>query len=91
MCSHLIRRRGNAYRYWLPRRQGQDHWLASPKREEFFGPLGVTDIRTFVDPQNPTRVGLLMDVPDMDAVMAAMETEAAAEAMAHDGVVPRRS
>ena len=66
----------------------KDHWLASPKREEFFGPLGVTDIRTFVDPQNPTRVGLLMDVPDMDAVMAAMDTEAAAEAMAHDGVVP---
>ena len=66
----------------------KDHWLASPKREEFFGPLGVTDIRTFVDPQNPTRVGLLMDVPDMDAVMAAMETESAAEAMAHDGVVP---
>ena len=64
-----------------------DHWLASLKREEFFGPLGVTGIRTFVDPQNPTRVGLLMDVPDMDAVMAAMETEAAAEAMAHDGVV----
>lgn len=65
----------------------KDHWLASPKREEFLGPLGVTNIRTFVDPQNPTRVGLLMDVPDMDAVMAAMETEAAAEAMAHDGVV----
>ena len=65
----------------------KDHWLASPRREEFFGPLGVTGIRTFVDPQNPTRVGLLMDVPDMDAVMAAMETEAAAEAMAHDGVV----
>ena len=65
-----------------------DHWLASPKREEFFGPLGVTNIRTFVDPQNPNRVGLLMDIPDMDAVMAAMETDAAAEAMAHDGVVP---
>ncbi len=29
-----------------------DHWLASPKREEFFGPLGVTNIRTFVDPTN---------------------------------------
>ena len=66
----------------------KDHWLASPKREEFFGPLGVTNIRTFADPQNATRVGLLMDVPDMDAVMAAMETEAAAETMAHDGVVP---
>ena len=28
-----------------------------------------------------------MDVTDTDAVMAAMQTEAAAEAMAHDGVV----
>ena len=65
-----------------------DHWLASPKREEFFGPLGVTNIRTFVDPQNRKRVGLLMDVPDMDAVKAALETEAAAETMAHDGVLP---
>jgi hypothetical protein len=66
----------------------KDHWLASPKREEFFGPLGVTNIRTFVDPENPTRTGLVMDVPDMDAVMAAMETEAAAEAMKYDGVLP---
>jgi len=65
-----------------------DHWLASPKREEFFGPLGVTNIRTFVDPQNPTRVGLLLDIPDMDAVMAAMQTPEAAAAMEHDGVVP---
>jgi len=66
----------------------KDHWLASPKREEFFGPLGVTNIRTFVDPENHTRVGVLMDVPDMDAVMGAMQTEAAAEAMAYDGVLP---
>jgi hypothetical protein len=27
-----------------------DHWLSSPKREEVFGPLGIT-IRTFKDPQ----------------------------------------
>ncbi len=66
----------------------KDHWLTSPKREEFFGPLGVTNIRTFVDPQNPTRVGVLMDVANMDALTAAMETEAAAAAMAHDGVLP---
>jgi hypothetical protein len=66
----------------------KDHWLASPKREEFFGPLGVTNIRTFVDPENPSRVGLVMDISDLDAVMGAMETEAAAEAMAHDGVLP---
>jgi hypothetical protein len=66
----------------------KDHWLASPKREEFFGALGVTNIRTFVHPDNPTRVGLVMDVPDMGAVMGAMESEAAADAMAYDGVLP---
>jgi hypothetical protein len=66
----------------------KDHWLASPRREQFFGPLGVTNIRTFVDPENPRRVGLVMDIPDMEAVMAAMETEAARDAMAYDGVLP---
>ena len=65
-----------------------DHWLASPKREEFFGPLGVTNIRTFVDPQNRTRVAVLMDVADMDALMSAMQTPPMAEAMEHDGVLP---
>ncbi|MDQ0028709.1 hypothetical protein [Arthrobacter bambusae] len=66
----------------------KDHWLASPKREEIFGPLGVTNIRTFVNPQNPTQVAVLMDVPDMDAVMALVQSEAGAEAMAYDGVLP---
>ena len=66
----------------------KDHWLSSPKREEFFGPLGVTNIRKFVDPDTPTRVGLVMDVPDMDALSAAMETQAAADAMENDGVLP---
>jgi hypothetical protein len=63
------------------------HWLASPMREKFFGPLGVTGIRTFIDPQNPKRVALLMEVPDMAAFQAAMKAPGAAEAMAHDGVV----
>jgi hypothetical protein len=67
--------------------KGQDHWLKSPKRKELFGPLGVTNIRTFVDPQNPKRVGVMMDVPNMDALMAAMDSQAAKDAMAHDGVV----
>ncbi len=66
----------------------KDHWLNSPKREEFFAPLGITNIRTFVDPQNPTHVGLLMDVADMDSFQAAMQAPGAADAMAHDGVLP---
>jgi hypothetical protein len=66
----------------------KNHWLSSPKREELFGPLGITNIRTFTSPDNPSRVAVLMDVPDMDALMAAMQGEAAGAAMAHDGVVP---
>jgi hypothetical protein len=63
------------------------HWLASPMREKFFGPLGVTGIRTFVDPQNPKRVAVLMEVPDMNRLKTAMSSPGAAEAMAHDGVL----
>ena len=65
----------------------QKHWLASPKREEVFGPLGVTNIRKFIDPQNPNRVAIVMDVADMDKVMAAMESNEMREAMEYDGVV----
>jgi hypothetical protein len=65
-----------------------EHWLASPKREEVFGPLGVTNIRTFVNPDDAKKVGVVMDIPDMDAVMAFMRTPEAAEAMAYDGVLP---
>ncbi|QND68682.1 hypothetical protein HB777_06305 [Mesorhizobium loti] len=64
------------------------HWLNSPKRKELFGSLGITNIRTFVDPQNPKQVAVMMDVPDMDKMAALMQSKAAADAMAHDGVVP---
>jgi len=66
----------------------QAHWLSSPKREEVFSPLGVTNIRTFIDPQNATRVAVLMDVADMDALMSAMQTQPMADAMEYDGVLP---
>lgn len=65
-----------------------DHWLASENREKFFGPLGVTGIREFKDPDNPTRVAVLMDVPDMDALGSALETEDAAKVMSEDTVKP---
>jgi hypothetical protein len=65
-----------------------EHWLASPKREEVLGPLGVSNIRTFVNPDDPKKVGVLMDVADMDALMPFMETKEAADAMAYDGVLP---
>jgi hypothetical protein len=66
----------------------REHWLASPMREKFFGPLGVTHIRTFIDPTNPARVALMMEVADLDALEAAMKSPEAAEAMEYDGVLP---
>ena len=62
-----------------------DHWASSPKREEVFGPLGIT-IRTFRDPQGSNRVGLVAEIPDLDAFNEFMQSEEAAEAMNHDGV-----
>jgi hypothetical protein len=63
------------------------HWLASSKREEIFGPMGIT-IKTFVDPAGSNRVGLVADIPDMAAFQKFMETPAAADAMKQDGVRP---
>jgi hypothetical protein len=65
-----------------------DHWLASPKREEVFGPLGVTNIRTFVDPQNRNHVAVMMDVADLDLVIGSMQRPEMADAMEYDGVLP---
>jgi len=62
-----------------------DHWLSSPKRQEVFGPLGIT-IRTFTDPEGSKRVGLLAEIPDMAAFQEVMESQAGADAMEFDGV-----
>jgi hypothetical protein len=63
------------------------HWLSSPKRDEVFGPMGIS-IRTFVDPQGSNRVGLLAEVPDMDALMEMLQSDLGAQAMKFDGVRP---
>jgi hypothetical protein len=64
-----------------------DHWLRSPKREEIFGPVGIT-VRTFVDPEKTNRVGLIAEIPDMAAFQAMMASQAGADAMNFDGVRP---
>ncbi|MBI2705182.1 MAG: hypothetical protein HYX32_07840 [Actinobacteria bacterium] len=65
-----------------------DHWVSSPKRNEFFGSLGMT-ARTFVDPDKTNRVGLIVEVPSMEAFQEAMVSDGAAEAMKFDGVRPQ--
>jgi hypothetical protein len=64
-----------------------EHWLRSPKREEVFGPLGITG-RLFTDPAKSNRVGLVVEVPDLEAFQRLMQSDEAAEAMRFDGVRP---
>jgi hypothetical protein len=64
-----------------------EHWLASPKREELFGPLGIK-VRPFRDPQGSNRIGLIVETPDLETWHQALQTDAAAAAMQHDGVRP---
>ena len=64
-----------------------EHWLSSSKREEIFGPMGIT-ARTFLDTEGSKRVGLIVEIPDMAAFQEFMQSEAAADAMKHDGVHP---
>lgn len=62
-----------------------EHWWSSKKRDEVFGPLGIT-LRTFRDPEGSNKVGLIAEIPDIDAYTEFMQSQAAAEAIRHDGV-----
>lgn len=65
-------------------------WLASEKRAEALGSVGVSNIRTFVGQRDPRQVTLIADVADLDALMAALAgpDPAIAESMHADGVLP---
>jgi hypothetical protein len=67
-----------------------DRWLASPKREEILPSLGASNIRTFVSPQDRTKVGLVVDIADLDVLFTALEDPSPelTEAMQHDTVLP---
>jgi hypothetical protein len=62
-----------------------DHWLTSPKRKELMGPRGYT-VRTFVDPTDPNRVGLVVEGATLQDFEDILRSEDAADAMKHDGV-----
>ena len=64
-----------------------DHWVSSPKRDELFPTLGITH-RTFVDPEQSNQVGIVADIPDLDAFQEWLTTAPAMEAMTYDGVRP---
>jgi hypothetical protein len=49
-----------------------DHWLSSPKREELLPSLGATNLRTFVNPRDRTKVGLVLDIAALDVLFAVL-------------------
>jgi hypothetical protein len=62
-----------------------DHWCNSPKRSEVFEPLGIT-LRTFRDPEGSNKIGVIAEIPDLDAFKELLQTETGAHAIRHDGV-----
>jgi hypothetical protein len=62
-----------------------DHWLKSPKRQELMGPRGYT-VRTFVDPADPSRVGLVVEGATLQEFEELLKSEEALDAIKHDGV-----
>ena len=64
-----------------------DHWLHSPKRQEILGPMGITG-QLFTDTGESHRVGLILDIPDMEAFQEVLQAQDGSEAMKFDGVRP---
>lgn len=60
-------------------------WLSSPDRAPFFDHLGYA-VRTFTDPTNEHRVGLIVDGPGLDPLLQAVQTSEGAAALQGDGV-----
>jgi antibiotic biosynthesis monooxygenase (ABM) superfamily enzyme len=64
-----------------------DHWLRSPKREEVWKPFHISG-RVFHDPDGSNRVGVIVEVPDMDTFQQFIHSKQTAEAMTYDRVRP---
>jgi len=63
-----------------------DFWLASPRRKDFFGPLGVRHTN-FIDPFGSNLVGMIIEVPDMATWLANINSAENVAAMNHDRVI----
>jgi ketosteroid isomerase-like protein len=70
-----------------------DHWLAAwtgeDSRHDMFAEHGVANVRVFQNPDKPNQIGLLVDVADMEAFHAFLNSEEGAAAKAEDGVIDK--
>jgi ketosteroid isomerase-like protein len=70
-----------------------DRWLAAwqgeNSRHGLFAQHGVARVRAFQNPENPNQMGLLVDVNDMAAFEAMLNSDEGAAAKAEDGVIDK--
>ena len=70
-----------------------DHWLAAwqgeESRRDLFAQHGVANVRVFQNPEKPNQTGLLIDVMDMAALEALLNSDEGAAAKAEDGVIDK--
>jgi ketosteroid isomerase-like protein len=70
-----------------------DHWLAAwtgeDSRHDMFAEHGVANVRVFQNPDKSNQIGLLVDVADMEAFHAFLNSEEGAKAKAEDGVIDK--
>jgi len=62
-------------------------WTGPNSRKQMFAENGAGEIKVFMSPDDPHRVGLLVEVLDMDAMMAMLNSPEGAVAMDEDGVI----
>jgi ketosteroid isomerase-like protein len=62
-------------------------WTGPDSRKQMFAENGAGEIKVFMSPDDPNQVGLLVEVLDMDALMAMLNSPEGAVAMDEDGVV----
>lgn len=68
-----------------------DHWLAAwqgeNSRRQMFAQHGAPNVRVFQSPDHPNQIELVVDVADMDAFQAFLNSDEGAAAKAEDGVI----
>lgn len=89
--SDLAADAGKTYVNFTHKVKDPDVWLAAwtgpNSRREMFAENGAGEIKVFQAPDDPKRVGLLVEVTDMDAMMAWLNSPEGAAAKAEDGVI----
>jgi ketosteroid isomerase-like protein len=64
-------------------------WLGENSRRDMFAQHGVANVRIFQNPDTPTQIGLLVDLTDMEAFSAFLNSDEGAAAKAEDGVIDK--